>query len=374
MDTTQGRRKAASSFADLEKRAWGEFRASDEEGVIEGYVTKWGIVDSYNSTFQRGCFTKTLQERGKRVRVLWNHEEEPIGVPLELREDDVGLFARIKLILSVRRAQEAYDLAKAGAIDSFSFGFRTIKDAWQNGVRQIKEVALYEVSPVIFPANEQAQFTGVRSMEKQEKRAEDFARSLNNIELPRRHSLLIEALDWTLLDIFWDNVPDANAVREKAADALAKFTAAYNQYISDYDEYWNGSEERSMPEINELAHTMRTFLSTRSDNSPEALAADTSLTVAEVRTLLRGGVGVAETKLADLPEEVRKAFAKARASALEQACNELRNGISPAERSRLLGLLDPQHAVDETRSLVASIESAFSAEPLEARIKRAFTS
>lgn len=362
MATSKVPRKGASSFQGIETRAWqGEFRASDEEGVIEGYITTWGTVDSYNSAFQRGCFTKTLQERGKRVRVLWNHEEEPIGVPLELREDDVGLFARIKLILSVRRAQEAYDLAKAGAIDSFSFGFRTIKDAWQNGVRQIKEVALYEVSPVIFPANESAQFTGVRSMDGQqhEKRAEEFAKTYQQMEMPRRHWLLMDTLGDTLLDIFWLTGPDGDGFREKIADTLEQFTAAYSQYADEYVSAYGSDEARSAPADNELARTMREHLSTRADNSPEALAAATSLTVAEVRTLLRGGVGVAPAKLAELPDEVRRAYAKERTSALERVCAELRAGISPAERDRLNGLLNPRNAVEETRKAAGQLTEAF---------------
>jgi len=334
----------------LERRALQcEFRAGEGEGVIEGYVTTWGTVDDYNSTFQRGAFAKTLQERGKKVRILWNHEETPIGVPIEIREDEKGLFARIQLVMSVRRAREVFDLIQAGAIDSFSFGFRSIKDAWLDGVRQIKEVALFEISPVIFPANESAQITGVRSMDK-EYRAEDFAASYQHNEMPRRHRVLMDALEDTVTDIFWNTTPAGEGFEEKMSDALDKFGAAYRQYAAEYVAAWASAsdESRAAPHDNELARIMRETLSSRSDNSPEALAADTSLTVCEVRTLLRGGVGVAPAKLAELPEEVRKAYAKARSAALEHACAELRNGISPAERDRINGLINPREesAVD----------------------------
>lgn len=344
MKTNTGASRGAFS---LEHRALQcEFRAGEGEGVIEGYVTTWGTVDDYNSTFQRGAFAKTLQERGKKVRILWNHEETPIGVPIEIREDEKGLFARIQLVMSVRRAREVFDLIQAGAIDSFSFGFRSIKDAWLDGVRQIKEVALFEISPVIFPANESAQITGVRSMDK-EYRAEDFAASYQNVEIQGRHRLLMNSLEWTLDDIWWSgSQPDE--LRAKMGDALDKFRAAYSQYIDECIAMSNSGESRAAPHDNELARVMRETLSSRSDNSPEALAADTSLTVGEVRTLLRGGVGVAPAKLAELPEEVRKAFAKARSAALEHACAELRNGISPAERDRINGLINPREesAVD----------------------------
>lgn len=363
MKTGKAARRDTVASQSLERRAWqGEFRAADEEGVIEGYVTKWGTLDSYGSMFQRGAFTKTLQERAKKVRVLWNHEEEPIGVPVELREDEVGLFARLRLVLSVRRARETYDLVKAGAIDSFSFGFRTIKDAWVDGVRQIKEVALFEVSPVIFPANESAQITGVRHMDGgREYRAEDFAATYQHTEMPRRHWVLMDALQETLMDIFWTTGPGGDGFVDKMGEALDKFSAAYRQYVAEYAAAWGNEETRSHPASNELARAMRETMSTRADNSPEALAADTSLTVAEVRTLLRGGVGVAPAKLADLPDEVRKAYAKERSTALERVCAELRAGISPAERERLNGLLNPRDAAVErcehTRQALEMIES-----------------
>lgn len=338
----RGPRKGASAFQGLNmefRQSCGEFRAAGEEGVIEGYVTKWGTIDDYNSTFERGCFAKTLKERGARVKVLWNHlENELIGKPLELREDDIGLFARLKLVLPVQRGMEAYELAKAEALDSFSFGFRSIKDAWVDGVRRIKEVALYEVSPVVFEANENALITGVRSMHNvpNEYRAEDFAQTYADMDLARRHYLLMNVLDETLSDIWWkEGSPDM--AKAKVADCLAKFSAAYTQYAEELTATWT-NEMRATPEANELTRAVRETL-IAGDNSPERIAATTSLTLDEVRGLLRGGVGIAQSKLAELPEEVRKAYARRRAEAMEQVCSELRAGMAPAERTRLAGLL-----------------------------------
>src|SRR5574340_520013 len=98
-------------------------------------------------------------------------------------------------------------------------------------------------------------------------------------------------------------------------------------------------EGRSMPEISDLSRAMREAIQSQRHNSPEALAASTSLTATEVRALMRGEIGVAPAKLAELPEGVRKAYAKRRAEVLEQVCGELRAGLSQAEKDRLAGLL-----------------------------------
>lgn len=336
----RGPRKGASAFQGIETRDCliGELRAIDgEEGIVEGYAAVWGTVDSYDSTFMRGCFSKTLSERGGRVKVLWNHDEdEVIGIPLEIKEDDKGLRVRLRLILSVPKAADVFELVKAGAVDTFSFGFRTIKDAYVDGIRQIKEVALYEVSPVVFEANPAAQITGVRNMVPNEFRAEDFAQTYADMDLARRHYLLMSVLDATLSDIWWKE-RDPEMAKAKVADCLAKFSAAYTQYAEEITATW-ASEMRAMPEANELARAVREHLIT-GDNSPERIAATTSLTLDEVRGLLRGGVGLAQSKLVELPEEVRKAYAKRRAAVMEQTCAELRAGMAPAERARLAGLL-----------------------------------
>lgn len=344
----RGPRKGASAFQGKEmefRSGMGELRASAEDGVIEGYICRWGEVDSYGSVFERGCFAKTLKERAAKVRALWNHEQEVIGKPFDLREDDIGLFGRIKLVLSVQRARETYDLAKVEAIDSFSFGFQTIRDAWVDGVRRIKEVALFEVSPVIFPANENAQITGVRNMPNPtEFRAEDFAESYAQTEMPRRHYVLMDALGMTLMDIFWGRKlfdGDYDAFRAAMSDALAKFSAAYTQYVDDYIAEYSGAnaETRKAPADSDLSRAMREAIQSQRHNSPEALAATTSLTATEVRSLMRGEIGVAPAKLAELPEEVRKAYGQRRAAVLEQVCAELRAGLSQAEKDRLTGLL-----------------------------------
>lgn len=63
-----------------------------------------------------------------KVRMLWQHNrDEPIGVWTKFEEDDFGLKAEGKLILETARGREAYALLKAGALDSLSIGYNTIR-------------------------------------------------------------------------------------------------------------------------------------------------------------------------------------------------------------------------------------------------------
>lgn len=142
-----------------------EYDATDE-GLLAGYFSTFGNADSVGDVIRKGAFTKTLKER--KPRVLWYHDAtQPIGVVVDAWEDQKGLFGVIKLNLDVQKGREAFALYKSGAMDSFSIGFQLEKfEVFENekgyNSFDIKEVRLFEVSAVTFPANEQAVVTDVK--------------------------------------------------------------------------------------------------------------------------------------------------------------------------------------------------------------------
>lgn len=145
-----------------------QLKSLSEEGRFAGYASVFDVVDSQNDIILRGAFSKTLRERKNTVKLLWQHQmNEPIGVFEQMFEDACGLYVEGRLLLSVARAREAYDLIKASALEGMSIGYTPIKYAFdpKTGVRQIQEVTLWEVSLVTFPANTQAGITVVKSGE-----------------------------------------------------------------------------------------------------------------------------------------------------------------------------------------------------------------
>lgn len=160
-------RQALPSHENRQRHAYAfELRADEgEEGIVSGYASTFtSKPDSYNSIVIPGAFSETLAKGLSRVKVLWNHNpDEPIGKLLEAREDSVGLWVRYKLSLGIQKAKDIYTLIKDGVIDSMSFGFSILDDEYKDGVWKIKKVELWDVSPVTFPANQEAMITGVRS-------------------------------------------------------------------------------------------------------------------------------------------------------------------------------------------------------------------
>lgn len=149
---------------DLEIKNFSFEVKATSENEFEGYASAFGNADSYNDIVVKGAFAKTIQE-SKRVKVLWQHDpHQPIGKPIAMSEDSKGLHVKAK-ISNTTLGKDVVQLIKDGVIDELSIGFNTIKDEWdqKSGARLIKEVKLWEFSPVTFAANEMAGISGIKS-------------------------------------------------------------------------------------------------------------------------------------------------------------------------------------------------------------------
>lgn len=146
-------------------------QVSIEQRTFKGYASTFGNVDEVNDIIESGAFKKSIQERGpqgsNQIKVLWQHSE-PLGVPTVMLEDSKGLYVEGR-VSRTRLGDEALELMGDGVVDKMSIGFSIPKGKVtyddQTGIRRIKEVKLFEFSPVTFPANEQASITGMKSLE-----------------------------------------------------------------------------------------------------------------------------------------------------------------------------------------------------------------
>lgn len=139
-----------------------EIKASGEN-TIEGYAAFFGNVDSYGDIIEQGAFTKTLKENRNRIKVLWQHDtNEPIGKPIAMEEDSKGLYIKAQISMT-DAGRKAMTLMRDGVIDEMSIGYDVIKDDYKKGNRMLKEVRLWEFSPVTFAANEKAKITSAKN-------------------------------------------------------------------------------------------------------------------------------------------------------------------------------------------------------------------
>lgn len=139
--------------------------AGDDKTTLDGYASITGEpyevkdwLGAYSETIERGAFKKTLAEKDD-VRLLLNHDGLPLARTssgtMTLAEDGKGLHTVAELD---RRSSLTNDIAIAmerGDLTEMSFAFSVTRQEWNGDYteRWIKEVKLYDVSVVTFPAN-----------------------------------------------------------------------------------------------------------------------------------------------------------------------------------------------------------------------------
>lgn len=146
-----------------------EVKEVTADGTFQGYGAVFGNVDLGRDVIAAGAFADTLAKSTK-IKMLWQHDPtQPIGVWEHIFEDKRGLFVKGRLLINqgVPKADEAYALLKAGALDGMSIGYEipdggaTFDD--KKRVRTISKASLWEVSLVTFPMNPKANVTRVKA-------------------------------------------------------------------------------------------------------------------------------------------------------------------------------------------------------------------
>ena len=139
-----------------------------EEGVIEGYASVFGGIDSYGDTIEPTAYDNIISE-GQKPLMFYQHDRwgVPIGRWEELSVDSKGLKVKGRLNLELKEAQDVYSALKFGSLNGMSIGFRLRDRDYEyddNDVCHIKNISeLLEISIVNFPADKSARVMGVKA-------------------------------------------------------------------------------------------------------------------------------------------------------------------------------------------------------------------
>lgn len=150
-------------------------KADSDPGEISGYASVFNVVDAQGDIVRPGAFAKSCRERvaAGKVALMIRHfanggdVAESIGTIAEAKEDDKGLWIKCNLF-PTQVAQETREKVKASpGLFGLSIGYKIvrsadIRDADGNITgKELNEVALYEVTLTMMPANEET--TGTAS-------------------------------------------------------------------------------------------------------------------------------------------------------------------------------------------------------------------
>lgn len=147
-----------------------DIKDNQEEDYYElkGYGSTFGNIDRVNDIVEKGAFKKSIKKM--MPKLLFGHDMKavPIGLIKSIKEDDNGLvfdaimpkddaFVRDRLMPQI----------KIGSLNSFSIGYSTdvAETDAKTGIRRLKELSLYEISLVTFPANEKATLQSFKAVD-----------------------------------------------------------------------------------------------------------------------------------------------------------------------------------------------------------------
>ena len=162
-----------------------------ESRTISGYAAVFGNKDKAGDILIKGCFSKSIQDRGPgsaandKIIVLWMHDmNEPIGRLTVLYEDDKGLYFEAP-IDDVPRGNQAIKQLESGTLNQFSIGYQYV---WENceydaekDAFMVKEVKLHEISVVSIGCNGETEYLGLKSIEDAEKAYEELNAEISEV-------------------------------------------------------------------------------------------------------------------------------------------------------------------------------------------------
>ncbi len=148
-----------------------EYRSAGGGGVLEGYASVKGVVDSYGDVVADGAYRNLDRFVSEGfVSIGHAHGQTPIGLIEAAKEDERGLWVRMRFH-STPEAQAARTVASermgAGKTVGLSIGY--IANDWSfeerdgRRVRVLTSVDVKEFSIVTLPAARDAVVTGVKS-------------------------------------------------------------------------------------------------------------------------------------------------------------------------------------------------------------------
>lgn len=150
-----------------------QIRAADDGGMrIAGYAAMFNREASslpFREAIAPGAFARSLQS-GEPVYLLVNHDMDQLPLAstrsgtLLLSEDDLGLYMEADLDPANPRAAELHSALARGDVDKMSFAFSINEggETREDGVRVLRDLNLYEVSVVTWPAYDATE-VGVRA-------------------------------------------------------------------------------------------------------------------------------------------------------------------------------------------------------------------
>lgn len=140
-----------------------------DERIVEGIVVPWNETsylteDPRGERFRSGSLTRTIKERGDRVKLYRAHDHDyAVGKPTSWKSTEAGMWAQFRIAATPAGDDVLLEL-REGMLDAFSVGFLPKRETrGADGAREIIEAQLHEVSVCPIGAYDGARVLAMRA-------------------------------------------------------------------------------------------------------------------------------------------------------------------------------------------------------------------
>ena len=147
-----------------------ELKTTNEvEGKVEAGFSKFNEIDSDNDVVLPGSIKSGFGDKG--VAMVWAHDWQKVIGRGEIEQDEEKAIFKGQFIMDTQEGRDAYATVKAmGDLQQWSFGYEVLdsengsfqKDGKSSDARYLKELKVWEVSPVLVGANQNTYTIGVK--------------------------------------------------------------------------------------------------------------------------------------------------------------------------------------------------------------------
>jgi len=211
---------------------------NDVDGTVSAVFSKFNEIDSDNDVVLPNAIKSGYGDKG--VVMCWGHDWKHIIGKGKIEQDGEQAIFKGQFNLNTNAGKEAYETVKAMSdLQQWSFGFE-VKDSEMgmfkkdNGeekeVRYLKDVKVWEVSPVMVGANQNTYTVSIKEQKENDEEIETetkdtglrFADEVDNL-LIKMVTLLQRAKELTALRLGKDKTLSDSSVEEmeKLKDALS---------------------------------------------------------------------------------------------------------------------------------------------------------
>jgi len=212
--------------------------ATDEvEGKVEAVFSNFNEVDSDGDVVLPSSIKSGFGENG--VAMVWAHDWKDVIGRGEIVQDDTRAVFKGQFIMDTERGRDAYNTVKAmGDLQQWSFGYEVLeaengmfqKDAGNEiEVRFLKDVKVWEVSPVLVGANQNTHTVSVKSEQQDAPKGLRFNEQVDEV-LNTLSALVKRAKELTALRLSKDKT-----LSEEATGLITDLQDALQEAHQDID-------------------------------------------------------------------------------------------------------------------------------------------